>query len=48
MLSSVHPPLGIRIYHKECQRLAKAGYEVVLIVPSKECEFERHSYPKDL
>lgn len=36
MLSSVHPPLDIRIYHKESKTLVDAGYEVTLIVPSSE------------
>ena len=37
-ITSVHPADDIRIFIKECRTLAKAGYNVSLIVPGTKCE----------
>jgi glycosyltransferase involved in cell wall biosynthesis len=33
-MSTVHRPLDVRIYHKECRTLAEAGLEVAYVVPA--------------
>ncbi len=37
-MTSAHPSCDIRIFHKECISLAKAGYEVYLVQRGESCE----------
>ena len=36
--TSAHPPYDGRIFYKECVSLAKAGYEVYLVIPNAKDE----------
>jgi glycosyltransferase involved in cell wall biosynthesis len=38
-LSTVHSPHDPRIYHKQCRTLAKAGFDVTLIIPDDGSDF---------
>ncbi|MFC1998991.1 glycosyltransferase family 1 protein, partial [Chloroflexota bacterium] len=38
ILSSVHPALDIRVFHKQAKSLAEAGYDVTLIAQHRKNE----------
>lgn len=38
VLTSAHSAFDVRIFHKECKSLARAGYEVTLVAPHQESQ----------
>lgn len=40
-ISTVHVPIDVRVFYRECVSLAKAGYEVHLVIPAETSKFER-------
>jgi glycosyltransferase involved in cell wall biosynthesis len=38
VLTSAHPAFDVRIFHKECKSLARAGYEVAFVAPDRESQ----------
>jgi glycosyltransferase involved in cell wall biosynthesis len=38
VLTSAHPAFDVRIFHKECKSLRRAGYEVTLVAPHQESQ----------
>lgn len=39
-ISTVHSPHDPRIYHKQCRTLAKAGFDVTLVIPAYDPDFQ--------
>jgi len=35
-ISTVHPPIDVRIFYRECSSLVEAGYEVNLVIPCEQ------------
>ena len=40
-ISTVHVPIDVRVFYRECVSLAEAGYEVHLVIPAAESKVDR-------